>query len=83
MTSVVNITVAISDDDRFATIRQSHRSTPIVADVLGVDMDAMRRPERVYLRSKIHGCESEIAYAGWQPTGAITTILTRIKKVAL
>jgi len=76
MTSRVVITVTIGTDSSVATIRNSNSSTPIVAGLLGMEFDNEGRPQRLYLRSKIHS--DSVNYEGWEPSGAISTILTRI-----
>ncbi len=83
MGSTVTISVSFGTDPTTATIRKSNSSTPIVADVLGVETGTDNQPCRVYLRSKIHGSKDKsITYEGWEPSGAISTILTRVKKEA-
>jgi len=78
MSSSVDITVTIGADSSVATIRKSNCSTPIVADLLAVELDNSGRAQRLYLRSKIH--TKNVNYEGWEPSGAISTILMRIEK---
>lgn len=79
MTSTITISIQFGADCEVATIRESNRSTPVVVDVLGVEFDPTGSPKVVYLRSKIHTLKSEpVTYRGWEPSGAISTILTRI-----
>lgn len=83
MASTVSISVSLGTDPTVATIRKSNSSTPIVADVLGVEADKEGVPNKVYLRSKIHGNKDKsVTYEGWEPSGAISTILTRVDKGA-
>ncbi len=78
MTSTVTISVLMGTDPNVATIRKSTSSTALVVDLLGVETDNQDRPKRLYLRSKIHGKCEEVNYVGWELSGAISTILTRI-----
>lgn len=74
------ITLILSEDKRTATIRLSGRSAPIVCGVLGVEITADRR-RVVYLNSRFHKSQDS-DYAGWEPSGAISTILTEMHDVA-
>lgn len=82
MATTIKISVYFGSDPSVATIWRSNSSTPIVADILGVDTDSSGKPNRLYLRSKIHGArDAECSYQGWEPSGAVSTILTRIDEV--
>lgn len=84
MATLVTISLTIGSDFETATIRKSNSSTPIVADVLGVERDERGIPNKVYLRSKIHGVsDKSVKYDGWEPSGAISTILSRIDNIEL
>ena len=74
--STVNISVALSQDESIATIRMGTRSNPIVTGCLGVDKDKSGKIVKVYLNSLIHRGGKNIHYAGFEPSGAISTILT-------
>lgn len=74
----VNISVQLGTETDIATVCMSTRSSPIVADVLGIDRDDTGEPVRIYLRSLIHQPGHGARYRGWQPSGVISTILTRI-----
>lgn len=79
MTSIIDISVTFGNDDQLVTIRKSNTSSPIIAGLLGVDTDANMRPIRIYLRSKIHSDHADAtSFTGWEPLGAITTVLTKL-----
>lgn len=79
MAGTVTISVQFGLDYQLITIRESNRSTHIVCDVLGIEKDQNGAPMKIYLRSKIHSEKSEdVAYKEWEPSGAISTILTRV-----
>lgn len=81
MATTVSISVSLGNDNDVATIRKSNSSTPIVADVLGVETDEQNQLCKLYLRSKIHTHKDQsITYEGWCPSGAISTILTRVSE---
>jgi hypothetical protein len=75
----VAITVEFGECSNQVTIRMSGHSNPIVADIVGSDIDEHGEVFRVYLRGKIHNSSKSIDYSGWSATGAISTILTRVK----
>lgn len=75
--ATVHIRVEFGTDAGMVTIRCSDRSDPILADLLGVDLDDHGNPVRVFLRSKLF-TSHDAQFAGWQPSGAISTILTRL-----
>lgn len=75
---VIVVNVA-EGEDGVVVVRFSNRSSPIVCGLLGVDRDSTGQAVRYYLNSLIHhcgGCEAD--YEGFRPSGAITTILTRV-----
>lgn len=74
----VRISVEFGSNSDVVTVRHSDRSQPMVVGLLGVETDTHQKPKIVYLRSKIHGKTAGVEYIGWQPSGAISTILTRI-----
>lgn len=74
----VEISVSLGNDNETATVRISGRSLPIIVSVLGVECDDERQPVRIYLRNKIHTDSEYTNYVGWVPTGAISTILTKV-----
>lgn len=76
----ITIDVLFGSDPETVTIKQTGHSAPIVAGLLGVENDSSARPAVVYLRSKIHADRNDVNYQGWEPSGAISTILTRINK---
>jgi hypothetical protein len=66
-------------EDVVVVVRLSNRSSPIVCGLLGVDRDSSGQAVRYYLNSLIHhGEDREAGYEGFRPSGAITTILTRV-----
>ena len=73
----VRISVEPGDDPNIVTIRLSGRSKPIVAGVLGVEGED-GDIQRYYLDCLVHHHQSDKHYEGWRPTGAISTILSRI-----
>lgn len=77
MAQYKTLQVEFGSDPSAVTIRRGGRSSPIVADVLEVERDAAGEPEKIYLRQKIHPSNDQSVYKGWQPSGAISTILTR------
>ena len=82
MATEVTISVSIGLDGKQATVRFSNRSTPLVVDVLGVEAGIDKSPRIIYLRCKLHIKDKEVTYLGWEPSGAISTILTRIPEEA-
>ncbi len=78
MASTVNIAVALSEDEKTATIKIGSRTAPIVTGCLGVERLENGRPLKVYLDSLIHRPGKNISYVGYKPTGAISTILTKV-----
>ena len=73
---ITTVSVAFGNDLTTATVRFSGRSRPVVANILGTDKDPQGNVKRVYLDSLIH--KDGGAYKGWEPTGCISTILTRV-----
>lgn len=76
MTQRTQISLALSEDGSTATVRFSSRSTPIVCGVLGIESTEGGLRE-VYLSARIHR-DSKTDYEGWEPRGAISTILTEL-----
>ena len=77
MTKTITGSVALSEDQRTATIRTLSQSSPIVSGVLGVEID----PDGcrvVYLDRRIH-TRGSVSPQGWRTRGAITSILTEVK----
>jgi len=77
MKSQTNIEVQLSDDGKTATVRMSSQSAPIVCGVLGMELNQDGEKE-LYLDSRIHRTIGGI-YIGWEPRGAISTILRELK----
>jgi len=76
----VSISVQFGTDEELVTIRFSGRSQPMTVGLLGAEKDeATGKVNKVYLRSKIHSSSGGVSYEGWRPSGAISTILTRIE----
>lgn len=78
MKNSVNITIAIGDDNKTATVRFSARSTPIVCKILGSEKNSDNQITKYYLDSLIHSEKGESTYLNWAPSGCISTILTRV-----
>jgi hypothetical protein len=60
-----------------ATVHISGRSNPIVATVLGVERNHTGEAQRIYLNALIHRSDFD-SYEGWDISGAVSSILTRI-----
>jgi len=76
--TTVEINVKFGSDPDVVTIQKSNSSKPIVCGLLGVDTDDQGNASRIYLRNKLHSMSKGVDYVGWSPSGAITTILTRV-----
>ena len=74
MSKIIKVSVALSEDEKTATVRMGSRRQPIVTGCLGVDRNPQGDIEKVYLDSLIH-MSSNLDYEGFQPHGAISTIL--------
>jgi len=76
MKHTTTIRVALSEDEKTATVRLSTQSQPIVCGVLGIEQT--QRGERdIYLNTRIHR-RSHGQYEGWEPRGAVSTILREL-----
>jgi hypothetical protein len=74
--TTINVSVDLSPDAAIATVRLGN-SAPAVCRALGVDRDSTGVPAVIYLDRFIHKSVRNRCFSGWQPSGAITTILTR------
>jgi len=78
--STCTIAVSFGNDHKTATVRFSGRSKPVVATLLGVDLDDDNNPIRLYFDSLFHSPHArEIAYRGWRPSGCVSTILEKVQ----
>ena len=68
------VRVQLNPSETQATIKVHGISRPIVAPVLGIERKATST--RIYLRSRIHTDKDD--WTGWVPSGAISTILTKL-----
>ena len=71
----ITATVNLNQDMTLATIKLTGRTMPIVTGVLGTELDDKGDPSVIYLNSRIRARDSD--WRGWQPSGAVSTILTR------
>lgn len=78
MREQMSISVVLSPDQKTATVAASGRSDPLVCGVLGIEQQFGCRV--IYLDALIHTRWRANAFHGWQPSGAISTILTEIKE---
>ena len=78
MTTTVRMSVALSEDEKTATISKTGRSDPIVCNCLGVERDAQGQLVTLYLDSLIHHAKKNIKYEQWKPSGAVSTILRKV-----
>lgn len=78
MTTTIRMSVALSEDEKTATITRTGRSDPIVCNCLGVERNTQGQLMVLYLDSLIHNVKKNVIYAQWKPSGAISTILTKI-----
>lgn len=76
---VSNVTVAVGDET--VVIRRSGQSSPIVANILGVDRNGDGVIEAVWLDRLVHN-PGERKFVGWDVSGAISTILRSQQPVA-
>ena len=74
----ISISIALSKDEKTATVRMGSRRQPIVTGCLGVDRNAQGGLEKVYLDSLIHMSSKHVNYDGFKLNGAISTVLTSI-----
>jgi hypothetical protein len=72
------IDLTFSEDGQTVTVFVSGRRDPIVAGCLGIDRDRRGEPKTVYLNALIHPSFEADAYSNWEPSGAISTILSRL-----
>lgn len=80
MTHRIKIDIGLSEDAGTATVRLGGRSEPIVCNVLGLDRDNQGNPYRIYMNALIHRTTSKgVEYVGWELSGAISTIATRLE----
>jgi len=73
------ISVALGSDNRTATVRLSGRSRVVVSTLLGVDCDASGEATKLYFNSLFHDHGGKTHYKGWEPSGCISTILTKVE----
>ena len=73
----IKVTVDLSPDEPLATVRLG-KAAPAVCKALGVERGQDGQPAVIYLDRFIHRTVMKRVFSGWQPTGAITTILRRI-----
>lgn len=71
MAEVVHVTLGEST----ATFKSEGRSAVVVANVLGTHGDSEGKPCKVWLDRIVHRPGME--FAGWEASGAISTVLTR------
>ncbi len=57
------------------TVKRAGSSTPLVANILGMDRDADGKPVRVWLDRLVHGPKDSLL-GGWQVSGAVSTVLS-------
>jgi hypothetical protein len=75
--NILKVTVDLSPDEGLATVRIGN-GAPSVCKALGVDRDAHGKPKTIYLDRFIHRSVRSRGFEGWQPAGAITTILHKL-----
>lgn len=76
MKHTTTIRVDLSEDEKTATVRLSTQSSPVVCDVLGIESTEGGARD-IYLNARIHR-RSSGEYEGWEPRGAISTILREL-----
>ncbi len=75
------VRVQLDENQTQATVRIDGISRPIIAPVLGVEPANTSEPQRIYLASRIHDGQPH-KYTGWDLTGAVSTIMTRLPSAA-
>lgn len=73
----LTVTVDLSLDAVVATVRIGN-AAPAVCKALGMERDETGQPSKIYLDRFIHKSVRNRDFAGWAPSGAITTVLTRL-----
>lgn len=66
----------VSIGKEVVVIKRSGQSQPILAGILGMDLDGAGQPETVWLDRIVHRL-SEDSFEGWHVSGAVTTVLRR------
>lgn len=74
----IKIDIVFVNDSDNITVRLSGRSSPIIATVAAKDLDRQGNVSKVFLREKIISQTDSTSWEGWLPSGAVTTVLTRI-----
>ncbi|MBD1389476.1 hypothetical protein IC617_08555 [Neiella sp. HB171785] len=77
-TITVSVSAHLNPEKTQATIHFSGRSHPIVCGCLGAETNEQGVIETIYLDSLVHRHSSSVSYQGWQPEGAVSTILRRL-----
>ena len=67
--------VQVTLGESTATLKSDGRSSVVVANVLGTELDSEGRPCKVWLDRLVHRYGME--FSGWEASGAISTVLTR------
>lgn len=68
--------VSVTLGDGVITLRRSGQSTPITANILGMDLDSEGKPARIWLDRIVHmGKPSN--FIGWSVSGAVASVLVR------
>ena len=58
------------------TLRRSGQSTPVTANILGMDLDGEGKPLRLWLDRLVHHGKPS-AFIGWSVSGAVASVLVR------
>lgn len=76
--SPTNIDLRFNEDKTLATVWLSSQSMPVICEVIGIDKDNQGNPLNVYVRNKINHRENGAGFTGWELSGAVTSIFTKL-----
>lgn len=67
--------VTVTVGDGVVTLRRSGQSSPITANILGLEAGADGQPTRIWLDRLVH--RDRDGFVGWRARGAVATELAR------
>lgn len=76
-TSIVNVTIQTSEDEKTATVRLGTKREPIVCGLLGKEITSEGKI-KYYFDCLLHNSSKDVVYSGYRLSGAISTIATQI-----
>ena len=68
--------VTVTVGDGVVTLRRDGQSSPITANILGMDRDSEGNPVRIWLDRIVHRSKPS-SYIGWSVSGAVASVLVR------